>query len=271
MRPVGFRGDEEPAGILVEPVDDAGPHDAADARQRGAAVGDEGIDQRAGGVAGRRMHGEALGLVDDDEVRVFVDDGERDRLRLGLGGRGRRHAHDIDLAGFHLAAEIVLHLAVAAHRSGADQRLQACPAEIRQVPHQETVQALARRGRHGGQHLGIAVFAGLLAHGKSVPALIARPASLIDVARRARPVRLAVRTSASHVENSGSIPLRGANLSQTRCKITAQLFRMLPREASACAGAPYARGIIRNGAAAAQPAPTGPLLSSRVPESGGRR
>ena len=40
--------------------------------------------------------------------------------------------------------------------------------------------------------------------------LLASLASPID-GQLARPVRLAVRTSASHVENRGSIPLRGAN------------------------------------------------------------
>ena len=47
---------------------------------------------------GPGMHGQALGLVDDDQVRVLVDDGERHRLRLGRGGLGRRHVHGIGLA-----------------------------------------------------------------------------------------------------------------------------------------------------------------------------
>ena len=193
----------------------------------GAAVGDQRIDQRAGGVPGRGMHGEALGLVDDDEVRVLVDDRERDGLRLGLGGLGRRHATTIGLAGFHLAAEVVLDRRPSRrHRAGADQRLQARAAESRadaapgsgpaaRLPRPPpAVDALrcCRPCRRARSWQG------------SEPALIARPGSLIDVARRARPVRLAVRTSASHVENSGSIPLRGATSPTSSIKSVALKF-----------------------------------------------
>ena len=41
-------------------------------------------------VAGGRMHDEPGRLVDDDEVVVLVDDGERDRLAPRLGRRRRR-------------------------------------------------------------------------------------------------------------------------------------------------------------------------------------
>ncbi len=40
----------------------------------GAAMGDQGVDQRAVGIAGRRMHHQAGRLVDDDEVLVLIDD-----------------------------------------------------------------------------------------------------------------------------------------------------------------------------------------------------
>ena len=110
MRAVGLGGDQQAGGVLVEAMHDAGPLDAADARKRRAAVGDQRIDQRAGRMPGRGMHGEALGLVDDDEVRVLVDDGERDGLRLGCGRLGRRHAHGVGLAGLHPVAEVVLDL-----------------------------------------------------------------------------------------------------------------------------------------------------------------
>ncbi len=47
------------AGVLVQPVDDAGALDAANARQAVAAMMDQRVDQRAGPVAGARMHDEA--------------------------------------------------------------------------------------------------------------------------------------------------------------------------------------------------------------------
>ena len=45
---------------------------------------DQRVDQRAGPVAGGRMHHEALRLVDHDQVVVLVDDIERDVLGLRL-------------------------------------------------------------------------------------------------------------------------------------------------------------------------------------------
>ena len=63
----------------------------ADAGKAGAAMGDQRIDQGAGLVPGGRMHHEAPGLVDDDDVVILIDDIERDILALGLGGDRLRH------------------------------------------------------------------------------------------------------------------------------------------------------------------------------------
>ncbi len=54
-------------------------------------MGDQRVDQRAGLVAGGRMHHEARGLVDDDDVVVLIDDIERDILAGGLGRDRFRH------------------------------------------------------------------------------------------------------------------------------------------------------------------------------------
>ena len=51
------------------------------------------VEQRARPVAGRRMHDQAGRLVDDEQVLVLVDDGERQRLGAigaALGGRLQR-------------------------------------------------------------------------------------------------------------------------------------------------------------------------------------
>ena len=50
-------------------------------------MGDQRVDQRAGLVAGGRMHDQPLRLVDDDDVVVLVDDIERDILAFGLRRR----------------------------------------------------------------------------------------------------------------------------------------------------------------------------------------
>ena len=87
---VGLGHHHQAGGVLVEPVHDAGPLDAADAAEAVAAMGDQRIDQRALRVAGGRMHHQACRLVDHDERVVLVDDIERDVLARGAGGRGRR-------------------------------------------------------------------------------------------------------------------------------------------------------------------------------------
>ncbi len=96
---VGLGHHHQPGGVLVEPVHDAGPLDAADAGEAVAAMGDQRIDQRAGGVAGGRVHHEARRLVDDDELVVLVDDVERDRFALRLRRLRRRQRHADGVAG----------------------------------------------------------------------------------------------------------------------------------------------------------------------------
>ena len=88
--------DQEAAGVLVEPVDDARPPHPADARQAVAAMGDQGIDQRSRLVAGTGVDDQACRLVDDDQVLVFIDNGRAPWSPPGVRpprpGRITRHA-----------------------------------------------------------------------------------------------------------------------------------------------------------------------------------
>ena len=77
-RPLVFGGDQQPDGVLVEAVDDAGPRLAADAVSSVAAMGDQGIDQRAVRIAGGGMHDQTGRLLDDDQVLVLIDHVERE-------------------------------------------------------------------------------------------------------------------------------------------------------------------------------------------------
>ena len=61
-------------------------------------MGQQGVDQGAVGIAGRRMNDHALGLVDHEQVAVLIDDVQRDILGPGLIGNGRRHLHEQDVA-----------------------------------------------------------------------------------------------------------------------------------------------------------------------------
>ena len=55
-----------------------------------AAMGDQGIDQGAVGIARRGMHHQARWLVDDDQVLVLINHIERNILAARHGGNGRR-------------------------------------------------------------------------------------------------------------------------------------------------------------------------------------
>ncbi len=74
-------------------MDDAGAEGIAALRERLAAA-EEGVDESAGRGAGAGVHGHAGGLVDGDDVGVFVKNVEGDGF--GLGAQ-RRAGLDLDL------------------------------------------------------------------------------------------------------------------------------------------------------------------------------
>ena len=84
---VVLRDHHQPRGALVEPVHDAGSQLAADAAEILDAM-QQRIDQRARVVPGGRVHDHAGRFVHDDQIRILVDDRQRDVF--GDGGRRRR-------------------------------------------------------------------------------------------------------------------------------------------------------------------------------------
>ena len=90
MGGVGLGDNEEPGRVLVQPVDDAGTPDPADPRKARAAMADQRVDQRALGMAGRRMDDETGRFVDHDQVLVLEHDRERHVLALERRLLGRR-------------------------------------------------------------------------------------------------------------------------------------------------------------------------------------
>lgn len=87
MRAFVLGHDQQPRRILVDAVHQTGAQIALpEHRQRAQMIG-QGIDQRPVPVAVARVHDHAGGLVDDQQIVVFVGDIERDVLR-----------HDLDLA-----------------------------------------------------------------------------------------------------------------------------------------------------------------------------
>ena len=124
MRRLGLGGDDKTAGVLVEAVDDPRPAHPADPQQAVAAMGDERVDERAVGIAGRRVNHQPRGLVDDDEMCILETDTERDRLRLRRCILRFGENYDESLAVFHLARGVADHDAVIADLAGEDQLLE---------------------------------------------------------------------------------------------------------------------------------------------------
>ena len=144
MRAIILGDHQEAARVLVEPVHDARPPHAADARQAVAAMGDERVDERAARMPRRRMHDEPGRLVDHDEVVVLVDDRERNRLRLRLGRHDRRHDERDARARARLERRIAHNGIVDGDAPVADQRLQAAARQVGEGARQDAVEPLRR-------------------------------------------------------------------------------------------------------------------------------
>ena len=62
-------------------MDDTGPGDAADAGQAPGAMVEQSVDQRPFAVAGGGVDDQPGRLVDDEQMVVLEDDGQRNVLR----------------------------------------------------------------------------------------------------------------------------------------------------------------------------------------------
>src|SRR5580704_12826576 len=84
-------------------------------------MSNQGVDESAGPVSGGRMHHQALGLVDNNNVGVLVNHVERN----GFGGRfGRRRFRHLNRDGgcrIDAMARITDRAAVDRYRAGFDQ------------------------------------------------------------------------------------------------------------------------------------------------------
>ena len=141
VRKVVFRRDEQAGRVLVDAVHDAGPPLSADAGETVAAVGEQGVDERAVLVAGRGVHDHAARLVDDDEVVVLIHHVQRQVLRYQLRGSGVRQRDDKRVARRGLI--VFLHgCAVFRHRALREQSLGGAARELGQRARKESVDPL---------------------------------------------------------------------------------------------------------------------------------
>ncbi len=132
---------EKAGGAAIEAVDDAGTEDAPHSGQV-AHVAEQRVHQRPPGRSRARVDDESGRLVHDDEVRVLVDDGDRDVLRQWLGRDRGGHVDDGHLPGAKAGRGSGTG-AVEPHVSLGDQRLESGPGEGGQPSGQPRVEPLA--------------------------------------------------------------------------------------------------------------------------------
>src|SRR5689334_3810736 len=93
MSAIGFGYDQQARRVLVDAVDDAWACHSADPGQPTLTMMKQRIDQGSVQIARGRMDHQAGGLVDDDQVGIFMDDVEWYVLCSGLS-RDRRGQDD---------------------------------------------------------------------------------------------------------------------------------------------------------------------------------
>ena len=84
MCEVVLRHDHHPGRTLVEAMHDPRPEHAAHPGEI-AAVVEQGVHERAPGVAGCGVHHEARGFIDHHDVGVLIEHLQRDGFGLGAG------------------------------------------------------------------------------------------------------------------------------------------------------------------------------------------
>ncbi|MNY42411.1 hypothetical protein D3C86_1772970 [compost metagenome] len=120
-------------------------HDAGARHHGGAGIArQQGIEQRAAPVAGRGMHHHARGLVDHQQVLVFVDHVDGQGLGLeGLALQRRAHLDAQLVAGLDLERRLFHHALVQLHRAQRQQLLQIAARKFGHQCAQRLVQAQA--------------------------------------------------------------------------------------------------------------------------------
>ena len=155
VRRIVLGTNHQAACILVQPVHDAGPLDAADARQAALAMMQERVDQGARGVAGPGMYDQPGRFVDDDQIGVLIDHLQGDILGLWFRLGRRRQADFKALAGFDPVCGVGYRGRAAVAVPAVDkpleqQRLEARAGQIGTFGGQKAIEPLAGafRGHH---------------------------------------------------------------------------------------------------------------------------
>ena len=88
MGRIGLRHHQTAGSILIQPVNNPGPLNSSNPRQLALAVMQERIDHSPIGIARSWMNDHAMGLVDDNQVLILVQDTDGNVLRDMLQRHG---------------------------------------------------------------------------------------------------------------------------------------------------------------------------------------
>jgi hypothetical protein len=139
VRCIIFRNDETTACFFVEAMNDARPFFSADSRQRHAMT-EQCIDQSVFPMTSARMNDKPSGFIDDDEIVVFKENIEWNRLRLILDLFQRRLGHFDFITDANKMAR-PRSRTVEPNESSADQLLDTRARIAREFLNQKTIKA----------------------------------------------------------------------------------------------------------------------------------
>jgi len=134
----GARHHHQTARVLVQPVHDARARQLCRAR----VTPEQAIEQRTAPVSGRGMHDEPGGLVDHQQMLVFMH--HIDRYRLGvecLALLGGAHLHPQQITGAYLVRGLDADAAIELHGPLLQQLLQVTARELGHQQGKRLVQA----------------------------------------------------------------------------------------------------------------------------------
>jgi hypothetical protein len=131
-------------------VDDARPLDAADPGQARAAMGQQRVDEGAVGIAGRGMDHEPRRLVEHQQVRVLIDDGEIHRLRQRRIGDRLGQGEEEALSRLDPHRWVGYRRSVQGHAAVLDEMLDARPRQLGKARRQQAIEPLSGVAGLGG-------------------------------------------------------------------------------------------------------------------------
>ena len=144
MRPVIFAGNHHTCRVPIDAVYNSRPKNPVDARQAVFTVVQEGIDQCSAGMPGCRVNHHTLGLVDYDDILVFIKNVERNIFRKHLCRLGFRQSDRKAFPRCQWIARLA-RLAVDQDAPLLNQLLSMCACQLRKEQGDRYVQSLIRK------------------------------------------------------------------------------------------------------------------------------